>query len=58
MQNIREDSIRVSIEIHSNIQTEEMTAIPDILYEEPYKIIHYDDTTRDQPVKGQQLSEH
>ena len=57
MQNIREDIIRVSIEINSNFQTEEMTAIPDRLYEEPDKIIHCNDTTADQPVEGQQPSE-
>ena len=57
MQNIREDSIRMSIEIHSNFLTEEMTTIPDVSYEEPYKIIHCDDTTADQPVEGQEPSE-
>ena len=57
MQNIRQDSIRVSIEIHFNFQTEGMTAIPDVLYKEPYQIIHCDDTTADQPVQGQEPSE-
>ena len=57
MQNIRQDSIRVSIEIHSNFQTEDMTAIPDVSYEEPYQIIHCNDMNVDQPVKGQEPSE-
>ena len=55
--NIRQDSIRVSIEIHSNFQIEDMTAIPDMSYEELYKTIHCNDMTADQPVEGQQQSE-
>ena len=57
MHNIRQDSIRVSIEIHPNFQTEDMTAIPDVSYEEPYQIIHCIDMTADQPVEGQEPSE-
>ena len=57
MQNIRQDSIRVSIEIHSNFQTEDMTAIPDVSHEEPCKIVHCNDMIADQPVECQQPSE-
>ena len=57
MQNIREDTIRMSQEMPSNFQTEEMKEIPHVLYEEPHKIIHSNDMTEDEPAEGQQSAE-
>ena len=53
--NIRHDTIRVSLEIHSDFEIEDTKEIEEVLYKEPNKTIHY--PIADQPAECQEKHE-